>query len=112
MSDRQGSPLFGARTGMPQDGAPAAIVTIELDGELDAASSDECFRVCTAALTSHVVVDLGGLTFMDASGFRALEHARAHLERFGGSLVWRGADGEPARFLQLVEASGRFAQLA
>jgi anti-anti-sigma regulatory factor len=46
--------------------------------------------------------ELAALRFMDASGFRALEHARLHLEQRGGSLVWRGAVGEPARFLDLV----------
>lgn len=79
----------------------AAISVVELAGELDAASCDRCFARCIEA-GPHVVVDLAALRFLDASGFRALEHARVHLEHQGGSLVWEGAVGEPARFFDLL----------
>jgi anti-anti-sigma factor len=94
-------PAFAARIHRGRGQPGATINVVELAGELDAASCDLCFLRCTEA-GPHAVVELAALRFMDASGFRALEHARLHLEQRGGSLVWRGAVGEPARFLDLV----------
>jgi anti-anti-sigma factor len=86
-------------------------VTSELDrrvvwvtGELDAASRDHL--VATASSGDHpaVVIDLGGVTFMDCSGYGSLATSRLAVERNGRELTTRGQTGQPARLLELIAA--------
>ena len=79
--------------------------TILLAGELDMASADilaAALRVPRPAPAARVVVDLGGLTFMDMAGLRSLQDARRELLELGVRLVAQGATGEPARLLRLA----------
>ena len=57
----------------------AAQTTLELTGELDLAAVDSV-RACLASLehdaAARILVDIGGLTFMDSSGLALLVEAR------------------------------------
>ncbi len=71
--------------------APAdGVVTISLQGELDLASAsqlEEHFAALDEQRPSRVVVDLGGLAFIDSSGLRVLLLADAHAREQGYELV-------------------------
>jgi anti-anti-sigma factor len=62
-------------------------------GEIDLATSG-LLRDSLAQCDGHVIVDLAGVTFLDASGIGALASDSARLHRCGGSLVLR--DPKPA----------------
>jgi anti-anti-sigma factor len=70
----------------PVDGA----IKISLRGELDLASSrqmEEHFTSVDEQRPSRVVIDMGGLTFIDSSGLRALLLADARAREQGYELV-------------------------
>lgn len=64
---------------------------VRLVGELDVADAERVRGVLCECAGPTVVVDLGGLTFLDSAGLRALLQAReAHLDA-GHRLVLHGA---------------------
>lgn len=78
-------------------------VVVALAGELDLATRQVAYDACVASKSRDVVVDLGSVSFMDCSGYRALVAARSVLHSRGGSLTLRNVQGEPARLLLLID---------
>ncbi len=66
-------------------------LTIGLRGELDHHSAREVVtameRAADAALPSSLVMDFGGVTFMDSSGIAVVMRAERRMCALGGSLV-------------------------
>jgi anti-sigma B factor antagonist len=84
---------------------------IGLTGELDLASSPElscCLRQL-AASGRHLVVDLGRLRFIDASGLRVLMEARGIALAQGRTLTLRRPRENVARVLSLAGLGTLFA---
>ena len=75
---------------------------VRVAGELDLATRNQLVSAATAGHHPRMVIDLGGLTFMDCSGYRAVLAARRIIEGEGRSLMIRGQTGQPARFLELI----------
>ena len=57
----------------------------------------------------RVVLDLSGVTFMDSSCLRVLEHARTTLTADGGSLILRNPSTAAHRLLSLSGMAALFA---
>lgn len=78
-------------------------------GELDLASRGRLVSTLTSGHHSATVIDLGGVTFMDCSGYGALIASRCIVEHDGRSLTVRGQTGQPGRLLELIAGveSGR-----
>jgi anti-sigma B factor antagonist len=71
--------------------------TVTLEGSLDqrsSASFRECVDEALSARPTFVVVDAGGLTFVDASGLAALVRARHAASEAG--VAFRVSDASPA----------------
>lgn len=69
-----------------------AVVTVSLVGDLDCFAVDFVERELDALVDDGVrrlVLDLGGLGFLDGAGLATLERARARAEEAGGWLVVR-----------------------
>ena len=83
---------------------------VELAGELEVVSVDE-FSVRMADLAgggrSHVVIDVGGITFIDSSGINAIIRAVRSIEERGGIAVVAA----PSAVAQRVFAITRLPQL-
>ena len=79
-------------------------VTVVLSGECDLAVREELIAVLTEAARSApvVVVDLGGLTFMDSSGIHGLVTAHRSARDGGGCLYAVNATGVVAQVLDLT----------
>jgi anti-anti-sigma factor len=73
---------------------------ISLVGELDIARRDDVIRACAGTTDPEVAIDIGGLTFMDCSGYGALLQAKLAAP----SVEVRGGVGQPARMLRLIAA--------
>jgi serine/threonine-protein kinase RsbW len=71
-------------------GPPAHDVQVfELSGRLDAVNTQQAIGQVHAALAAgarHILLDLGGVTFMSSSGLRALLLVRKELVNHGGQL--------------------------
>jgi anti-sigma B factor antagonist len=75
------------------------VVTVSLQGELDLSSArrmEERFASIDEQRPSRVVVDLGGLAFIDSSGLRTLLIADELAREHGYELVLRPG-GEPVQ---------------
>ena len=87
---------------------PGWSMTVAVIGELDIATAPR-FTVRMGELLSRardlreMVMDLSGLTFIDAGGLRALVELRARLEKQDAGLV---LDGVPAQMGRLLRISG------
>lgn len=75
---------------------------IRVAGELDLANRDQLVAASMTGRHSATVIDLGGLTFMDCSGYGSVVATRRIVEGHGGSLTVRGQAGQPARLLELI----------
>lgn len=67
-----------------------SVRTIRLNGEFDIAVFPEITTLFDESLSngySAVKIDLGGLTFIDSTGLRALLNASFHAEEHGGNLT-------------------------
>lgn len=73
-----------------------------VSGELDFTTRDQLVSVATADHHAAIVIDLGGVTFMDCSGYGALVAARLAIEGDGRSLTITGHNGQPARLSKLI----------
>jgi anti-sigma B factor antagonist len=82
-------------------------VTVRLDGELDCSNCDELTQLLHKAVNGghrKVVVDLGGVTFMDSSGLRCLLQAAEHASDRDAQLVVERASGIVRRVLAVTGA--------
>lgn len=89
------------------DGGPSALVVV--DGELDVATSsllqallDDLLRAKRAPKLVRLVIQTTGITFVDAAGMSPLLHARAVLNRRGGSFELREPSAPVSRLLSLL----------
>ena len=82
-------------------------VMVRLEGELDCSNCDELAQVLHRAVTGgrrKVVVDLGGVTFMDSSGLRCLLQAAEYASGRDARLVVERASGIVRRVLAVTGA--------
>jgi anti-anti-sigma factor len=80
-------------------------------GELDIATVDELATQAQAALdsvTSVLVIDFGGVTFVDSTGLGALVRIRNEAERHGKRVDLVGVRREVRRVLELTGLSELF----
>jgi anti-anti-sigma factor len=77
--------------------APRGEVDIATCGEL-AASLDEVIQAGATVL----VLDLGGVDFLDSSGIRVIVRAARELEELGGRLLIENASGATQRTLEVT----------
>lgn len=78
--------------------------TVLLVGVLDISTRDVAVQACLGPADQDVVVDLGGLTFMDCAGYAGIVMARDALGRRGRTLTIQNQADEPARLITLVDA--------
>lgn len=91
-----------------EDLGPWSVVMVR--GEVDLATAPrlgEALRA-VARRAAGVVVDLGGVTFMDSSGVSALVRSREEMARRGGELVLTRATPTVRRILELTGLADRF----
>jgi anti-sigma B factor antagonist len=94
------APPFRLTVGEPPDGA-----VVSLEGELDLASAPE-LRECLGTLAeggaTHIVLDLGGLAFVDSTGLSVLVMAANRTRAAGGSTVLRHPSPSVIRLLEIT----------
>ncbi len=85
-------------------------VVVGLRGELDVADAAKVAAalVQVAALASQVIVDLGGLEFIDSSGLAALVRARKHARQAGGDLLLAAPQQQVLRVLAVTRLTDVF----
>ncbi|GAA2826309.1 hypothetical protein GCM10020220_013750 [Nonomuraea rubra] len=91
---------------MHLDCRPAPLgVVITVGGELDATNADdlETYVGRMRQPGQPVVLDLGGLTFMDSSGLHVLLRVHAEIRKQGSTLHLAAVRDLPARLLQITE---------
>ena len=80
---------------------------LELQGELDhhgaRSALQELEMALDAALPRKLVLDLGGVTFMDSSGIALILRAQQHMQLLDGSLLVRNV---PAQARRVLDAAG------
>lgn len=88
-------------------------VVVRLDGELDITSSpllqavvDQALAARRSPVCEHLVVDMSGVGFADASGISPLLLARALLARRGGTIELRHCRRAVLRLLRLLDLQG------
>ncbi|WP_433617461.1 STAS domain-containing protein [Dactylosporangium sp. CA-139114] len=81
---------------------------VALSGECDLSAREECTAALLAAVETspQVVVDLGGLTFLDSSGVHALVTAFRAAQDRGRRLSVVGAAGMVAHVLEITGVGG------
>jgi stage II sporulation protein AA (anti-sigma F factor antagonist) len=94
-----------------EHGAERLDVTIR--GELDAHSAVAFEQQATDALTAQdrvqtMVLDLGGITFIDSSGLRSLLRLQESCDERGGILFVRQPSDVVSRIIDLAKLGGRF----
>jgi anti-sigma B factor antagonist len=85
-------------------------VTVALHGELDLVDAPDV-AVALAAASSReplVIVDLTGLSFIDASGVAALARGRDYTRGGGGELLLSGPREQVRKMLAIVFPDGDF----
>lgn len=75
---------------------------VSLFGELDIAVVEQLVDQLLAADGSTIVVDLRGLTFIDAAGIRGLLDARDEIEGRGHSVTFTHATGPVLRVFNIL----------
>lgn len=75
---------------------------VALDGELDLTDAKRVERTLVEVAGSTVVLDIGGLRFVDAAGLGAIVAARALVLAEGNHLVVRGAQPQLRRVFRLA----------
>ena len=101
-----GSPDFHIRA-LSTDGRSIVYVSGELDAYTAARLRDSLAGLISAG-ARHIVVDLGELSFMGASGLGVLVGARKRLSRDDGKLLLRSA---PPGVQKMIEITGLDATL-
>lgn len=85
----------------------AGVASIQLAGELDLASApqlEESLRGVETQRPSRIVIDLGGLAFIDSTGLRLLLQANARSVERECELVLRPGDESIQRVFDLTGA--------
>ena len=103
MSDESAT-TFRARA----DERPGAVV-VTAEGELDLVGAPRLLEAMPTDGTSPVVLDLGGVGFMDTSGLRSLLEARQACIDAGRSFAIARPSEPVRRVLELVDLAGEFA---
>jgi anti-anti-sigma factor len=93
--------------------AGADRVDVTIRGELDAHSSVQFEQAASGALDAQVelqtmVLDLGGITFIDSSGLRSLLRLQESCDERGGVLFVRRPSDVVSRIIDLAKLGGRF----
>jgi anti-sigma B factor antagonist len=110
---RAGEPASPGEGTTPGEGtAPGRSMTVAVIGELDIATVPR-FTVRMGELTRardlrEMVIDLSGLTFIDAGGLRALVELRSRLEKQHAGLVLAGVPPQMGRLLRIIGPARRF----
>lgn len=82
-------------------------VNVSLEGELDLASArrmEERMSAIDQQSPSRVIVDLGGLAFIDSTGLRTLLIADARARDHGYELLLRGGEPSVQRVFEVTGA--------
>ncbi len=74
---------------------------VRIAGEVDMASAPQ-LRACLLEADGNVVVDLRGVSFLDASGIGVLAEADQRLGLSGGKLTLRQPQGIVRRALEVI----------
>ncbi|MCU7723859.1 STAS domain-containing protein [Actinoplanes sp. KI2] len=92
--------------------APAAHLVIRIAGEIDMDTSDQVQRVVADAVDRHrprrVSLEMGGVTFVDSSGTRALVACHEHAARLGAALEISQAHPYLRQVLAITDLLGMF----
>ena len=88
-------------------------VDVTIRGELDAHSSVQFEQRANGALDAQdelrtMVLDLGGITFIDSSGLRSLLRLQETCDERGGILFVRQPSDVVSRIIDLAKLGGRF----
>ena len=86
---------------------PAALLRIV--GELDVASSPQLEAELTALLDAgnvHIVIDMAGVQFIDASGIGTLVTAADRARAAGGGIVLSRPTGRVKRVIDMLKLNG------
>ena len=75
---------------------------ISLSGELVRATMLEFIEAGTSDPEAALVIDLGGVTFMDGGGYSSLDVIREIAQANEQSITVRNARGQPARLIELI----------
>jgi anti-sigma B factor antagonist len=89
----------------------ADCVTLVARGEIDiwsGASLELALAGAEQASTRRIVLDLGGLDFIDSSGLHLLDHAQQRAERQGHQFVIADPPAHVRRLLGMTGIAGRF----
>ena len=98
------------RSGLAVDVFPEGNSCVaHVSGELDLATRNQLFNASTAGNHPAMIIDLAGVTFMDCCGYGSLVASRSVVESGGRTLTTRGATGQPARLLEMIETLERAA---
>jgi anti-sigma B factor antagonist len=93
-------------------GAGGESVTVAVIGELDIATVPRfTARMGELVRRGHLrelVLDLSGLTFIDAGGLRALTELRSRIEQKGAVLVLEGVPAQMRRLMRIIGPVRRF----
>ncbi len=108
---------------MPEDSASTDLlvdiaaagdrIDVTIRGELDAHSAVPFEQEAADALTAQeavrtMVLDLGGITFIDSSGLRSLLRLQESCDERGGVLFVRRPSDVVSRIIDLAKLGGRF----
>jgi len=102
------------RDGLPATGAAATAgetVTLFVCGEVDLASApalEQTLRNAEREVTSEMVVDLSGVTFMDSTGLHLLLDARDRASHRGYRLRYRNIPAQAERLFEIAGSIDRF----
>lgn len=83
-------------------GCDVASRTVTVAGDLDLLTYVATASALVAGPEPNVVLDLSATKFMDCAGYRAISLAERGLRGAGRNLTVTGAEGQPARLLQLI----------
>jgi anti-sigma B factor antagonist len=93
-------------------GARGESVTVAVIGELDIATVPRfTARMGELVRRGHIrelVLDLSGLTFIDAGGLRALTELRSRIEQGDGVLLLDGVPAQMNRLIRIIGPARRF----
>jgi diguanylate cyclase (GGDEF)-like protein len=74
---------------------------ISVSGELERSTMLELIGACTSRLDESIVIDLGGLTFLDGGGYSSLVVIRETANARDRTVTVRNVRGQPARLMKL-----------
>jgi anti-anti-sigma factor len=85
-------------------------VVVALRGEVDLANASDVGAelIAAAARAPLIIVDLAGLTFIDASGITALVRVRKRAQEAGGDLYLCAPQAQACRVLSVIRPADTF----